>query len=579
MQKKLLVQQTLFGALVTVVAMVALGATQDVWRANWHVPFYPVAGDTMSFLATSIKGVLQEGSYGPNAHLGFPVGAEMRDYPAVDQSLLWLLDLASRLHISWPVFFNGAYAFSFVVSSVVAAYCFRAVGISYAMAACAGLLFGFSFFHVARAYGHITFAWFDFLPAIACVMAVRLASVEPLQLLVRKRWSLVCGVFLLGLLLGVYFMTFALMLWAFACTCSWASRPGAWSELRDRVLLVAAALAGFLVQTWPTAAWIRAHGAADNLRRHPIDSELYGLKLTSLLMPRPGHRIPALAAMAEGYIKSSVLTNENRTASLGLIGSAGFIVCILAMLFAAEMAQKNKHGLSPSLVGRFLMFLFLVGTIGGVGSLVAHGGFPQIRSYNRISVYIMFFALCGAGLLVDRFVRQRAAHMAFAFLLTCIGLADTTQQPWAKSNVDAHLARTKEFDQFVEKIEQALPERAAVLQLPDMLWPENGPVGDIMDYEHLRPYLHAKELRWSYGASRNNPETHRFHQWANQPLHVVLADIHRMPFDAIWIDMRGYPADQHELMLAELRQRCGEAIAHDEVSNIWVFRLPAPSKS
>ena len=59
---------------------------------------------------------------------------------------------------------------------------------------------------------------------------------------------------------------------------------------------------------------------------------------------------------------------------------------------------------------------------------------------------------------------------------------------------------------WVEQVDEALPEEAAVLQLPYVPFPSSPPVGRMVDYDQVRPYLHSDDLRWSYGAMKGRPE-------------------------------------------------------------------------
>lgn len=53
--------------------------------------------------------------------------------------------------------------------------------------------------------------------------------------------------------------------------------------------------------------------------------------------------------------------------------------------------------------------------------------------------------------------------------------------------------------EFFPEMERRLPLGAMVFQFPVHGFPENGPVHEMGDYEHFRPYLHTKNLRFSYG--------------------------------------------------------------------------------
>jgi len=47
-------------------------------------------------------------------------------------------------------------------------------------------------------------------------------------------------------------------------------------------------------------------------------------------------------------------------------------------------------GSQIALLASLALFAVLLGTLGGVGSLIGHLVTPQVRAYNRISIYIAF---------------------------------------------------------------------------------------------------------------------------------------------------------------------------------------------
>src|SRR3712207_7344477 len=49
---------------------------------------------------------------------------------------------------------------------------------------------------------------------------------------------------------------------------------------------------------------------------------------------------------------------------------------------------------------------FLVGTTGGVSAILAWVVSPQIRGWNRLSIFIAFFALAAVALLLDALGRR-----------------------------------------------------------------------------------------------------------------------------------------------------------------------------
>ena len=93
----------------------------------------------------------------------------------------------------------------------------------------------------------------------------------------------------------------------------------------------------------------------------------------------------------------------------------------------------------------------LLGTIGGLGSLFNHLVTPQVRGYNRISVYIAFLALFAACCLVDRFFdtrtgRARRLRWPALALLATFGIWDQTDDRWFRPDmIEARATRRGGF--------------------------------------------------------------------------------------------------------------------------------------
>ena len=102
--------------------------------------------------------------------------------------------------------------------------------------------------------------------------------------------------------------------------------------------------------------------------RLPQEAELYGMKVAQLLLPASNHRIGRLRHYKEKYILASPLVNENDTASLGVLGSLGFLLLIGRLLLPR---RPGAEILPLDVLTLLNIFAVLLGTIGGFGSVFA----------------------------------------------------------------------------------------------------------------------------------------------------------------------------------------------------------------
>ena len=130
--------------------------------------------------------------------------------------------------------------------------------------------------------------------------------------------------------------------------------------------------------------------------RFKWESETYGLKLAHLLLPIPDHRLPEVRYWKQLYSYGTSIQEGNYCAALGAVGTVGFIFVVLSFL----VGKKTSTPRLLTGLGLLAVSGFFLGTVGGVGNLFANFVSPQIRGYNRVSIYLGFFAFFGIALLL-----------------------------------------------------------------------------------------------------------------------------------------------------------------------------------
>src|SRR5262249_9141729 len=148
------------------------------------------------------------------------------------------------------------------------------------------------------------------------------------------------------------------------------------------------------------------------LDRRLEHAEVFGLKVAQLLLPTTGHRVPLLADLKARYNATpELLVNENDHASLGLLGSLGFLA-LLSGLFLRKRPALNRDLWSGLAVLNAAGLL--LATTGAFGSLFNLLIGPWIRCYNRMSVYLAFLAIAALCQLLDGLPRRFGFALAGA---------------------------------------------------------------------------------------------------------------------------------------------------------------------
>jgi phosphoglycerol transferase len=316
--------------------------------------------------------------------------------------------------------------------------------------------------------------------------------------------------------------------------------------LATGVLVIGLIVTATVVTAAPTLAYAIRHGSNDVVsKRGSNESEIFALKLTQLVLPIEDHRVGPLRRASASYAETAPFGELGRPVHLGLVGTVGFVwLLVVAVLRVLAPAGVQIGAAYRHLAGATLLAL-LLGTIGGVSALIA-AVTPQLRAWNRLSIFIGFFALVAVGFALTGLGRRltygggaRLALWGGALAaMLVIGVLDQTSTRDAR-DYDALRAEYASDAAFVREIEKRLPRGAAVLQLPYVPFPEAGLPGKLGDYDHVRPYLHSNTLRWSFGAMKGRPD-----DWlaprAGESMELLLPAAVEDGFAGVYVDRRGY---------------------------------------
>jgi phosphoglycerol transferase len=190
------------------------------------------------------------------------------------------------------------------------------------------------------------------------------------------------------------------------------------------------------------------------------------------------------------------------------------------------------------------MTCLLLGTTGGFGAIFAYFVSSQIRAYNRISVFIAFFAILTVCWVLNEFFNEnkratlsRISKVLFSSIMVLLIFVDQVPQ----LSLNQNLASLESNKTFVRQLETVLPPNALIFQLPYMTFPEH-PVDlyPMFDYDLFKPYLLSTRLRWSYGGIKGREANEWYRSTAQLPLESLVTTISKAGFSGIYIDRYGY---------------------------------------
>lgn len=424
----------------------------------------------------------------------------------------------------------------------------RQLGVSPLSAFPLALLFTFLPYHFLRGEAHLFLSGYYMVPwAVLTILWVfdgeRLLlgpGSGPRPQVQWKRMLAAVAICALVASSGIYYAAFSAF-FLFVAGLAALFRTGRAVSLAGPVCLILVIGATVILNITPNLWFELKHGRNyAGVVRDPTGGEVYALKIAQLLVPVDGHRIRWLAAKKTAYNRAMPLINENSTATLGIIGSLGFLFLLARLLFHRGREGTVNHLAVLNLAG------VLFAGMGGFGPLFTAAFLRQVRGYNRISVFIAFFCLSALGLWFEGMRKRWGGNRMATGLLTAgagaalvLGLLDQTSPAFVPPYAPVRSAVAHDRA-FFQRIESSLPDGAAIFQLPYTPFPESGPVHKMSDYDHFRAYLNSHRLRWSYGAMKGRPGDLWQRTVVALPPAEMLKYFALSGFDGVYINRAGY---------------------------------------
>jgi phosphoglycerol transferase len=567
--------------------------TLRLWQANLRVPFVYNATDKpplayapdAPYYLMLTKGLVDHGSYLRIPNLGWPFGLQLYDNPESGDNLqLGLLRGLGFFLRDAVLTMNVYYLLTFVAVSLAAWFVLRRLGVSRLVAAVVAILYSFLPYHVARGEAHLLLSGYFMVP-IAALLILQVLSDDPpftaqrespeprwrLALWSRRAlpWFLACAA--LGST-GPYYAFFAVLLLAAAGAVDLVARRS-WRRAASGGVAAGLVLVVLLLNLSPSFLYWLSHGQNEQaIPRGISETEVNGLRVAELVLPRIDHRIGAFADVQRKSDRFSPVVTSERGQQLGLIGALGFVGLLVFTLSRLLRRRSDLETRGPpplgtraemgKRLGLLTIVAVIVGTVSGFSLLISAVGVRYIRSYNRISVFIAFFALVAVAFALDwmvvrvpRWHGRAVVAAAVCVAVLAVGVFDQT----SSADVPHYKALDRAWhsdDVFMHGIERDLGKGGAVFEMPYVFFPEAGSIVGTGPYDQARGWLHADSLRWSWGAVRG-----RNGDWqgalVRRPAPEALDALTSVGFTGLMIDRAGYE-DHGAAIQAEYTRTLGQ---------------------
>lgn len=333
----------LYGAAAVLGALLGL-LSHDALGRSLRVPLY-YKGDAL-FYGAAFKGTVVNGWYEYNPFLNAPIGQTQHDFPQADNAQYVFAKAIDLFTDDWVVAFNLTYLLTFPLAAMAAVWFLRLVGCSRSTALALSLLFAVAPYHYFHGISHLALSQYYVLPLGVGLVFLAYhdravwsrrrghAWYHPLAWVTWRNAGVLTVLVLLGST-SSYYAVFTLMLFATTVVVLLLRRRI--SVALGAVATMAVLMAVMLLNMLPDLWYTRHTSNLAGFERLPLESEMYAVKLSTLVLPTHWNRIGDLGQWRLEHDATFPLPSE--PTALGVVASVGFLVLLLL-----PVARLALHG-------------------------------------------------------------------------------------------------------------------------------------------------------------------------------------------------------------------------------------------
>jgi len=582
-----------------VTPILALGAALlTVAKHEDFSVLYSYSGDTL-FIVLQTKTMLDNGWWTENDLLGAPGRMEFYDYPSNPSLHIAVMKVMSLFEDDVSRLINAYFLFTFPLIAVCALMAFKTLRFSPLIGASLSLIYAFAPYHFSRGIHHFYLGCY--FPVPLAIIAIAWVCQDRSDLIGewndgKWKWNLwsvpTIGCLFICAILGFDFPYYPV----FACFLLLIAGIYTSYRLQSKVpairagLLIACISFFFVANVSPNLIYRVTHGENDaptlDSKRAWHDAERFGLQIGPLLLPSENHPIPPLRKMRNRYLNSSpALSEGSDPKTLGFVGAIGLIVLLWWLLF------RQNRGTTPNeklldWVSILNVATLLLATTGGLGLLFNLLITPEIRAYNRISIFVSLFTLIASGVLLSKLEsswgERRTLKHVFRVIIVLMTAAGVYEGARCFAKIpDQFVAEFKSDRAFIQAVEEQVEPGGMVFQFPHQGFLSTiGPayMRGVSPFSHVRAYAHSDKIHWSYGAAVGRGAADLQEEISEQPIEQAVDTLRDLGFEGIYIERRLYE-DHGEAIEEDLREKLGQDPLVSEDGNLTFFSLTESTPS
>ena len=549
--------------------LVLLGATAALLVASLRLTFermqipFEYRVDTLWYLM-HFQTIQETGWYTVSLRAGAPEGMQIHDFPMADGLHFVLIKALIALFRDYVTGLNVYLLLTFLLTSTIAFAVLRQMKVHTGVAFVAALLYSFQPYHFRQNIEHIFLSGYYLVPAfVLMVLAVasgRAALLAPQgagwSFTPHRRalflWALLCVAIGSS---GVYYAFFSVFF--LIVTALLQLLHGRKQAAVNAAFLAAIITASMLLNFAPSWAFWAANGPnPDAVSRNSVYTSMFSLNLSQMIAPSDDHGI-AIFAKIRHELAAHLGAGKHMEYG-GLLAVVGLGILLLNLV---KPDLESERGKELSHLSILLLAGLLFAMTGGFGSLFSIVISAKVRALERISIFLAFFCTTAWAVVLSSLianwsttVRGRLLAGGLLILLCGFGLADQISKFFVPRY--AAIAAMRDNDrELVQRMERVLPTGAMVFQLPycDFPEPEGCTTNRMEPYDHFRPLLVSRHLRWSHGAVKGRAGARWLKAVAEKKPNDFLASVRSRGFQGVYVDLGGY-SDDGAAIFGELRR-------------------------
>jgi hypothetical protein len=548
---------------IVVVIVVALQVVFfRLWNADLTVPF-SYWGDTLWFLVP-VKGMLENGWVYEIPQLSAPFGLSAAAFPAMT-NLDWAMMKAISLFVSEPgLILNLFWLISMVLTALSANLALHMLGLRTSLAGLMAVIYAFLPFALLRNVAHISLVYYSVPLIVMYAIFIARGCDHPQARIVKVVGY--SAIIAQGLCY-IYFSFFSVILFAFAGLVGF-TRQRKWAPLKGAAVAILVLLFAASLNLIPTFHSWHTHGKPPEMNyKSAQEAEVYGLKIRKMIAPHVSNKLPIFKQWGSSDLYAGFPhENENVTARLGPMAAAGFLFLLMVSAGLIRLRELEKLQIRP--IAALTLFALLFTTVGGFGAIF-NQIIPDLRCYNRFSVFIAFLALAGMALWIQGRIQHsvKLNHKVFLLIaLMLFGAFSLYDQLLDSKHLNirrpADEISARQERRFVKQLESLVLPGTSVFQLPITGFPPDAGTGRMLPYDHARPYFWSSTLNFSWPSFSNRHAGWLLNIQRFQGRELLEALV-LSGFRLVWVDRFGY-TDNGEQLISAILEAGAEEILQGE---------------